>query len=439
MRKISLIGFVMLIVSIPTFAGGLLTNTNQHVSFLRMLARGASIDIDGVYSNPAGLAFLPGDGLYLSLNGQSAYQTRNISTTFPLFPEEGNRRYYKGTASAPFIPSFQGAYKKGDWTISGSFAVVGGGGKASFDDGLGMFDSMIMGNISQASGGHITPSMYSINSAMDGSQFIYGVQLGLSYKINDWLSVFAGGRMNYFSGGYEGFLDAKLIPELGGSQLANIELDCDQTGWGLTPIIGADVKFGKWNFAAKYEFKTNMNIENKTHKIDVNPVEAEPLLAPYKDGVNTPSDIPSLLTIAAGYEILPTLRASVEYHFYDDKSAGMAEGRQKYLTKGANEYLAGIEWDATKQLTISGGYQNTDYGLSNNFQTDTSFYCDSYSLGFGAKIKMNSHLNLNIAYFWTTYDDYTKTSENYNNTTIKGTDVYARTNKVFGLSVDYHF
>ena len=81
----------------------------------------------------------------------------------------------------------------------------------------------------------LTPDKYIINSAMDGRQYIYGAQLGLSYKINDWLSVFAGGRMNYFSGGYEGFLDAKLIPELGGSQLANIELDCDQTGWGLTP------------------------------------------------------------------------------------------------------------------------------------------------------------------------------------------------------------
>lgn len=77
-----------------------------------MLARGASIDIDGVYSNPAGLAFLPEDGLYLSLNGQSAYQTRNIKATFPLFIEDGNTRYYKGKASAPFIPSFQGAYKK---------------------------------------------------------------------------------------------------------------------------------------------------------------------------------------------------------------------------------------------------------------------------------------------------------------------------------------
>ena len=59
MRKNFLIGFVMLIVSIPTFAGDYLTNTNQNAAFLRMIARGASIDIDGVYSNPAGLAFLP--------------------------------------------------------------------------------------------------------------------------------------------------------------------------------------------------------------------------------------------------------------------------------------------------------------------------------------------------------------------------------------------
>lgn len=441
MRKISLIGLVMLIVSIPTFAGGLLTNTNQHVSFLRMLARGASIDIDGVYSNPAGLAFLPGDGLYLSLNGQSAYQTRNISTTFPLFPEEGNRRYYKGTASAPFIPSFQGAYKKGDWTISGSFAVVGGGGKASFDDGLGMFDSMIMGNISQASGGQITPSMYSINSAMDGSQFIYGVQLGLSYKINDWLSVFAGGRMNYFSGGYEGFLTATVnsnIPNLGGTELAAIELDCDQTGWGITPILGADVKLGKWNIGLKYEFLTNLNLENKTRKAEVRasgvamPDDELNPLASFKDGVNTPSDIPALLTAAVGYEILPTLRASVEYHHFFDKAAGMAGGKEKALKHGTHEFLLGAEWDVTKQLTLSGGFQRTDYGLADDFQSDISFSCDSYSLGFGAAIKMTKHLTMNVAYFWTNYSDYDKI-------TATGSTTYSRTNKVFGLGVDYKF
>lgn len=440
MRKLLLISTLMLIVSIPTFAGGILTNTNQHVSFLRMLARGASIDIDGVYSNPAGLAFLPNDGLYLSLNGQSAYQTRNIETTFPLFPEEGHRRYYKGKASAPFIPSFQGAYKKGDWTISGSFAVVGGGGKASFDTGLGMFDSMVMGAVHQASGGAITPEMYSINSAMDGRQFIYGAQLGLSYRINDWLAVFGGGRMNYFTGGYEGFLTATVnngIPNLGGTELAAIELDCDQTGWGLTPIIGADVKLGKWNIGLKYEFMTNLNLENKTKKADVRQMgssvgdEQNPLVA-YKDGVNTPNDIPALLTAAVGYEILPTLRASVEYHHFFDKEAGMAGDKQNALTHGTHEYLAGVEWDVTQRLSLSGGYQRTDYGLADGFQSDTSFSCDSYSLGLGAAIKLTDHLKMNIAYFWTDYSDYTKVAD-------MTTTTYSRTNKVFGLGVDYKF
>lgn len=429
-----LIGTALLMVSIPTFAGGYLTNTNQHVSFLRMLARGASIDIDGVYSNPAGLSFLPEDGLYLSLNGQSAYQTRTIDATFPLFPEEGHRRYYEGKASAPFIPSFQGAYKKGAWTVSGSFAVVGGGGKASFDNGLPMFDSMVMSTISTATNGVVTPDMYTINSAMDGSQFIYGVQLGVSYRVNKWLGLFAGGRMNYFTGGYEGFLMAKVkdgIPGLAGQGLASIELDCDQTGWGLTPILGADVKLGKWNIGLKYEFMTNLNIENKTRKNSVN--GQEDALEDYKDGVNTPNDIPALLTAAVGYEILPTVRASVEYHHFFDKAAGMAGGKEKYLDHGTHEFLVGAEWDVIKYLTVSGGYQLTNYGQTDQFQSDTSFSCDSYSLGFGAAVHMTKHLTLNVAYFWTNYTDYTK------NIAEGAQNVYGRTNKVFGLGIDYKF
>ena len=129
MRKISLIGLAMLIVSIPTFAGDYLTNTNQNAAFLRMIARGASIDVDGVYSNPAGLAFLPKDGLQVALTIQSAYQTRDIAATSPLWTMDGQNtvRKYEGKASAPVIPSIHAVYKKGDWAFSGSFAIVGGG------------------------------------------------------------------------------------------------------------------------------------------------------------------------------------------------------------------------------------------------------------------------------------------------------------------------
>ncbi len=45
---------------------------------------------------------------------------------------------------------------------------------------------------------------------------------------------------------------------------ANIELSCDQSGVGFTPIIGVDFKTGKWNFAAKYEFKTRIRLKNKS-------------------------------------------------------------------------------------------------------------------------------------------------------------------------------
>ena len=473
MRKISLISIAMLIVSIPTFAGDYLTNTNQNAAFLRMIARGASIDLDGVYSNPAGLAFLPKDGFQVAFTIQSAYQTRDIAATSPLWTMDGQTttRTYEGKASAPVIPSIHAVYKKGDWALSGSFAVVGGGGKASFNSGLPMFDAAAISLVNAEGQGMLKPDMYNLNSAMEGRQFIYGFQLGLSYKINEHFSVFGGARMNYFTGGYKGFLNVKLkdgvAEQLGAAMVGQlvqggmpleqaqqvvqqqsgallqklndtkIGLDCDQTGWGLAPIIGVDAKFGKLNLAAKYEFRANMNIENDTHEFDY-PAAAEKYMEPFRDGVNTPSDVPAMLSVAAGYEFLPSLRASVEYHFFDDKNAGMAEGKQKALTHGTHEYLAGVEWDINKLLTISGGYQKTDYGLSDDFQSDTSFSCDSYSVGLGGRINLSEALSLDVAYFWTTYSDYTKSSPRGLDASIDK-DVYSRSNKVFGVSVNYKF
>lgn len=467
MKKILMIGAISTLVSNTTFAGDYLTNTNQHAAFLRMVARGASIDVDGVYSNPAGLSFLPKDGFHLSLTGQSAYQTRSIAATTGLWTQDGSEttKHFKGTASAPIIPSFQGVYKRDRWTISTSFAITGGGGKASFDNGLPMFNALAMGGIYSATSaikpGLIKPDMYDLNTAMDGKQYIYGVQLGIGYRINDWLSVFAGGRMNYVKSGYEGHLEAQLhevggpLKPFSGKTLVKMGLDCEQSGWGMTPIIGANVKLGKWNLAAKYEFITNLNIENKTKLLEISTINddkisggnkkeggatPEDILKPYADGEQTPNDIPAFLSVAAQYEILPTLRASVEYHFFDDKHAKMLNDRQKTLKHGTHEYLGGIEWDVIKRLTISGGFQKTSYGLSDDFQTDTSFYCSSYSLGCGARMHINENWTMDLGYFWTKYKDYTKNEDHYyGKMPMKGSNKYSRTNKVFGLSLNYNF
>ena len=78
MRKKALILAVMTIAFAANVrAGGLMTNTNYHIAFDRMMARGATFDIDAAYSNPAGLAW-GHEGWQLSLNFQKPWQYRDI-------------------------------------------------------------------------------------------------------------------------------------------------------------------------------------------------------------------------------------------------------------------------------------------------------------------------------------------------------------------------
>ena len=50
MKKLKLVGFaIAMACATPSFAGGLLTNTNQHVAFNRMMSREGSICIGGFY------------------------------------------------------------------------------------------------------------------------------------------------------------------------------------------------------------------------------------------------------------------------------------------------------------------------------------------------------------------------------------------------------
>ena len=101
MKKLKLVCVaIAMACAAPSFAGGLLTNTNQHVAFNRMMSREASIGIDGVYYNPAGVVFM-GEGHHLAINWQLAFQTRTINNDYALFTNNVNNpitpRDFKGT------------------------------------------------------------------------------------------------------------------------------------------------------------------------------------------------------------------------------------------------------------------------------------------------------------------------------------------------------
>lgn len=499
--------FIALAVSASQsiWAGGLLTNTNNNIAFNRNFARDGAIGIDGVYSNPAGVAFLS-KGLHLSFNVQNAYQTRTIVSgmTIPAFQgtpyyqplkmnsgdENGNKKFV-GEASVPFLPSIQIAKNYDKWGFQMGFSLVGGGGKCTFNDGLGSFERQIalIPAVLQSMGLTTTTPGYSVDSYIKGQQYVFGLQLGTTYKFNEHIAAYGGFRFNYIYNKYQGSItnihaniagnNEKLYDYIGTaaknyqtksdtysaqaaaitdptikaqlqtaaaayqdaankfataqSNFADRYLDCTQTGWGITPIVGLDVKYGKFNLGTRLEFTNHLNIENDT-KVDDTGL--------FKDGVNTPNDLPGLFTIGGQYEILPSVRVMASYHYFFDKDAKMANDKQKYLSGNTKEYLAGAEWDVTKGITVSCGLQRTKYGLGDGtYLNDMSFVTSSHSYGFGAKIKVTKNASLNIAYFWTNYEhfkkEYTQTfSAGANSLSAQCTDDFTRTNKVLGVGLD---
>jgi long-chain fatty acid transport protein len=526
MKKLKLVSLAIAMASAtPSFAGGLLTNTNQHVAFNRMMSREASIGIDGVYYNPAGVVFM-GEGKHLAINWQLAYQTRSIENDYALFTNNVNNpttpREFKGKAFAPVIPSFQYAYNKGRWSLQAGFALTGGGGKCTFDNGLGSFEKIVAetaiaacqlaGAVDQVASQYGVPAVfssdkyfgkegtYSYNSYMHGRQYYYGLSLGAAYKINEHLSAYAGVRGVYASTNYYGYVeDIKvgnmplyMVLDPTKEKAANIELSCDQSGLGFTPMLGIDFKTGRWNFAAKYEFKTRIRLKNKSvnqtpsignlpdnlrnayiaggvpeqaaDAILSNPVikgamgqlktqfdsKLEGAIGEYEDGKKIAGDIPAYLALGVGYSPVNTVRVNVGFHWFDDKHATSYNNRQEKLKRGTLEYNAGVEVDVNKKITLSTGWQNTNYGLpdenldtptSKRYMDDKSFVVSSNSAAIGGVYHINKKMDLNVAYFHTFYQ-HKKTSENVQLTAQKNFSYnsdYTRNNNVFAVGLDINF
>lgn len=494
MKKIKIFAAALLFASATTAtAGGILTNTNQSIDFLRNPARDGAIGLDGVYSNPAGVIFLP-EGFHLGINWQYAHQTRTITSNSPMFAlgrknNGATIKVFEGVADAPCVPSVQAAYNKGDWSFQFNFSIPGGGGKCEFSNGLGSFESVVGSIVNQ-----LMPfgSMgYDMDGYMQGRQYYFGLQLGSAYKITKDLSIYGGLRILYGSATYKAkisnmqvrtegnayvdfgsFLEGAVVkvdnglgqinagiaqyeamgvpvPEELIAQRAQLEgtkeslsglqkysqgvnLLCNQSAFGIAPILGIDYRFGRFNVAAKYEFKTQMRMKNESTVEQASEIAA---VNKFRDGERVNEDQPALLTVGAQWSPVDAVRLNVGYHHYFDKNVDWYENTQELLDHDTNEYLAGVEWDINDRLTASAGLQFTRYGLSDEYMNDMSFVVNSYSFGFGANYKVSDKVKLKVAYFQTNYSTYDRVTS----TEPIVSDSFTRTNRVIGVGCDIDF
>lgn len=242
---------------------------------------------------------------------------------------------------------------------------------------------------------------------------------------------------------------------------------------------------GRWNLAAKYEFKTRFRLKNEGvyqipsignlssnlssalvsnlsaagMTLDQATTIAQAALSTsevttamdqlkdrfdksideatgeYQDGKKIPADLPAIVTFGVAYTPIDQIRLNAGFHYYFDKQATAYKHRNEKLHRGTIEYSFGAEGDPVKWLTVSAGYQRTSYGLSEAYMDDKSFVTSSHSVGGGFMIHCSKKTRVNVAYFHTFYETK-KTNVPSEATGLNYQADFTRNNNVFGASLE---
>ena len=413
--KKGLIVIILFMFAVPAVFGTIITNTNQSVMWVRLPARNASTLLDAVYYNPAGVMQLE-NGFHLSIQNQSLWQEKTIINGFPLL----NNDTYVGEAKAPIFPSIFAVYKKDKFALSFGFGINAGGGSADFATGLPSFEIPISLVPAMLSGMGIPTTQYSADINFSGISFFLGFQGNISYAISDAVAVAAGVRYIYAINSYEGTLENiqinpmhPLLNPSGGmmsaeqfftyagmpgtaAMLADAEVDVQQTGSGITPILSMNLKpSDNLNIGIRYEFNTKLELTNDSAVDDT---------GQFPDGFTFRNDIPAILSFGIEYTVMPKLRLMISLNTFFDKSANW-DGAEDLIDSNSYDMGVGFEYDITETFLISAGYLYTNVGVKDTYQGDFTHELDSNTIGFGGRIMMTPKISLDIGGLYVTYTE----------------------------------
>ena len=160
----------------------------------------------------------------------------------------------------------------------------------------------------------------------------------------------------------------------------------------------------------------------------------------FPDKEESASDLPSILSIGADYNVSNAWKLSVSYNGYHDK--GVDWGKNVYKEPrviGYNtwEVALGAQYQLTEKFALSMGYLHTEMYMLEQFQSDFSYYSPANTYGGGFEWKASPKFTVDAGALISKYDDSTK---QFNDTAVGSySETYKKSNIGFALGLAYRF
>jgi long-chain fatty acid transport protein len=235
-----------------------------------------------------------------------------------------------------------------------------------------------------------------------------------------------------------GFSQNAAVMSAYSTATGDINVDAEQTGSGITPIISVNITPNeKLNIALKYEFKTNLELTTAL---------ASPLLGGgiFTEGAKTIADMPALLAAGVEFRPMERLMVAASMNMYFDKNVdydgNIEEPSINMIDKNFIEYGLGLEYGVTEKLRASAGWVATSTGVNDDYQNDQRYSTNTNSFGAGIGYRITPMIDLNLG---GQYTFYAEGSKDYNHMLgsipVPVTETYNKKTWVVGVGLDFYF
>ena len=383
-KSIIVAALVAALAGAAAFADGVENKTNMNPGYLRNPSRNAEAKRpEAVFYNIAGTGFLE-DGLYFDTGNQFVFKKYTNSFpkgAIPLYP---NGKDFSDKTAVWLYPNADIVYKHGPFAVFGNFGIYAGGGKLSYKDGTTATAAALATHFPSSARNH----------SVELSSMTYGEQVGFTYCLRNFISFSGALRLLHATQSME--LKSDDATFVGVNQGNKISYDA--SAFGVGGVFGINVRpFPALTLSTQFQLHSDMKYEVKN---------AKGMLSSnlgIVDGETFHTDLPAVLNMGAGYQVLKPLYVSASFNYYFNSFAQLNSVLSKSDYSDSWELAAGADYDINDKVTASLGLSYGNQGTKDTVNNAFSPVLDNIAIGTGVEYRPIDNLTLTLGLLYIQY------------------------------------